>query len=122
MTHGPVIQRVFHLERKDDSLPLSYNNEHMPRLKCRRNIEITLGVNYYKPMGVPIRLLDEVRIQLDEIESIRLADLEGLYQEDAAERMGISRQTFGRIIKEARMKIADALINGKIIRIENIDS
>ncbi len=110
------------MERKDDYLSLLDNYEHMPRLKCRRNIEINPGINYYKPVGVPIRLLDEVRIQLDEIESIRLADLEGLYQEDAAEKMGISRQTFGRIIKEARMKIADALINGKTIRIENFDS
>jgi hypothetical protein len=55
---------------------------------------------------------------VDEFEAIRLADLEGLYQEDAAKKMKISRQTFGNIIKSSHGKLADALINGKAIRIE----
>ena len=62
--------------------------------------------------------LAQVTLSLDEYESIRLADLEGLYQEEAAQRMNISRQTFGRIIEAAHKKIADALINGKAIKIE----
>ncbi len=92
--------------------------EHMPRKKCFRHIERHPGVSFYKPAGTPLRLLEEVQLQLDEYESIRLADLEGLYQEEAAERMKISRQTFGRILKEAHRKIADAIIEGKSIRIE----
>jgi len=54
---------------------------------------------------------------VDEYEAIRLADLEGLYQEQAAARMNISRQTFGRIIETARRKVADVLVNGKVLRI-----
>ena len=52
------------------------------------------------------------------MEAIRLADLEGMYQEHAAENMGISRQTFGRIIESAHKKVAEALIKGKALRIE----
>ena len=55
---------------------------------------------------------------LDELESLRLADLEGLYHEEAAQRMNVSRQTFGRIIESARRKAAQALVVGKAIRIE----
>ena len=99
-----------------------YYIEHMPRNKCRRHIEGQPGINYYKPVGIPLRFLDEVNLLLDEFEAIRLADLEGLYQEDAAEKMKISRQTFGRILTSAHNKIADAIINGKSIRIETDDS
>lgn len=71
----------------------------------------------FKPAGIPGRMLDEVIITLDELESVRLADFEGLYQERAAELMGVSRPTFGRIVEAARRKIADALIHGKVLRI-----
>jgi hypothetical protein len=74
--------------------------------------------NYYKPRGVPLALLEEVVLAVDEYEGLRLADLAGLYQEDAALKMGVSRQTFGRIIESAHRKVADALINGKALRIE----
>ncbi len=60
----------------------------------------------------------DVVLSLDEFEALRLADYEGLYQEAAALRMGISRQTFGRIVENARQKVADALINGKVLRVE----
>ena len=62
-------------------------------------------------------MLEEVSLELDEIEALRLADLEGLYQADAAERMGISRQTFANIVERARHKVADALIHGKALKI-----
>jgi len=57
-------------------------------------------------------------LTFDEIEAVRLADLEGLYQEDAAKKMKVSRQTFGRIIESAHKKIADALVNGKALSIK----
>jgi predicted DNA-binding protein (UPF0251 family) len=76
------------------------------------------NVAYYKPRAIPISQLDEVGITYDEYEAIRLADLEGLYQEQAAAKMKISRPTFGRIIESAHKKIADALVNGKAIKIE----
>lgn len=62
--------------------------------------------------------LEQIGLGLDELEALRLADLEGLYQEEAAARMNVSRPTFGRIISEARRKVADAIINGKVLVIE----
>jgi predicted DNA-binding protein (UPF0251 family) len=76
------------------------------------------GSNYYKPRGIPLSVLEEVVLSVDEFEAIRLADLEGLYQEQAAERMKVSRQTFGRIIESARRKVAEALVKGKALKIE----
>ncbi|MDD5648353.1 MAG: DUF134 domain-containing protein [Dehalococcoidia bacterium] len=90
----------------------------MPRpRKCRR-IAFMPGINYYKPAGVPLRFLNEVCLSFEELESVRLKDLEDLDQEQSAERMNISRSTFQRILESARKKIADALLNGKAIRIE----
>ena len=71
-----------------------------------------------KPAGVPARDLEEVVLGFDEAEALRLADLEGFYQEAAARSMGVSRQTFGRIVESARRKVADAILNGKALRIE----
>lgn len=85
--------------------------------KCR-HIDCEPGINYFKPRGIPLLDLQEIVLTVDEFEAIRLADLEGLYQEDAAKKMKISRQTFGNIIKASHGKLADALINGKAIKIE----
>jgi len=63
-------------------------------------------------------LIEEVVLGFDEAEALRLADLEGLYQEAAARSMGVSRQTFGRIVELARKKVADAILNGKALRID----
>jgi predicted DNA-binding protein (UPF0251 family) len=73
---------------------------------------------YFKPRAIPLSELEELVLTIDELEALRLADLEGLYQEAAAEKMQVSRQTFGNIIKAARKKVADALVSGKAIRIE----
>jgi len=62
--------------------------------------------------------LEEVILALDELEAVRLADLEGLYQEDAARKMNVSRQTFGNIVNSAHKKIADVLLNAKALKIE----
>jgi predicted DNA-binding protein (UPF0251 family) len=62
--------------------------------------------------------LEEVNLTLDELEAIRLADLGELYQEDAAKKMNVSRQTFGNIVNSAHKKIADALLNAKALKIE----
>ena len=65
-----------------------------------------------------MRLLEEVRLSIEEAEAIRLKDMEKLEQETCAEKMNISRATFQRVLGAARQKIADALLNGKAIRIE----
>ncbi|MFH1756292.1 MAG: DUF134 domain-containing protein [Candidatus Latescibacterota bacterium] len=84
--------------------------------KCRR-VAFQPEVQYFKPRGILVRELDEVVLTVDEYEAIRLADLEGLYQEKAARKMNVSRQTFGNILSAAHKKIADGLINGKAIKI-----
>lgn len=90
----------------------------MTRPKCNRQICGVPDKNYFKPRGIPSVDLEEVVLGLDEFEAIRLADYEQLYQEEAAGRMNISRQTFGRIIEAAHRKIADVLINAKALKIE----
>jgi len=85
--------------------------------RCRR-IRCNPDTNYFKPRGIPLDVLEEVNLSLDELEAIRLADLGELYQEDAAKKMNISRQTFGNIINSAHKKIADALLNAKALKIE----
>ena len=76
------------------------------------------SVCYIKPRGVPVSALEEVILKVEELEAIRLKDYEGLSQEQCAKKMKISRGTFQRIISSAKKKIADALVNGKAIRIE----
>jgi len=90
----------------------------VPRpLKCRR-VAFLPNVTYFKPAGIPLRALEEVQLSVEEAEAIRLKDLEGFEQEQAAERMNISRPTFQRVLASARQKIGEALLNGKAIRIE----
>jgi len=90
----------------------------MPRPFCPRRIRFAPGVTYFKPACIPLRVLNEVVVTLDELEALRLADLNGLYQEQAAQRMKISRPTFARIVEAARKKVADALVYGKALRLE----
>ncbi len=85
--------------------------------RCRR-IRCHPDTNYFKPRGIPIHNIEEVNLTLDELEAVRLADCKGLYQEDAAKKMNISRQTFGNIINSAHKKIADVLLNAKALKIE----
>lgn len=93
----------------------------MPRpCKCR-HIACQPQCTYFKPRGIPLAALDEVQLKADEFEAVRLSDLEGLYQEEAARKMQVSRQTFGNIILTAHKKIADAIVNGKAIKIEGKD-
>ena len=86
-------------------------------INCRRVASVP-GSDYFKPRGTPLSMLEEVILRVDEFEAIRLADLDGLYQEQAAEKMKVSRQTFGRIIESAHKKVAEALVKGKALKIE----
>ena len=83
-----------------------------------RRVAFTPEVTYFKPAGMPARILQEVCLSVEEAEAIRLKDLEGLEQEECAERMSISRPTFHRVLGSARQKLADGLLNGKAIRID----
>jgi len=75
-------------------------------------------VDFFKPRGIPLRELEEERLSVEELEALKLADIEGLYQEDAAERMDVSRPTFQRVLKSARGKVARCLVEGKALGIE----
>ncbi len=90
----------------------------MPRPKCCRRIGGEPPCRIFKPAGVPRSVLDEIILSMDEFEAIRLADLEGLHHQQAAEHMNVSRPTFGRIIEEARGKVARVLVEGLALRIE----
>lgn len=90
----------------------------MPRPVKSRLVQGPPRVTCFKPRGVPTVLLETVTLGLDELEAIRLVDLEDLYQEEAADRMNISRPTFGRVLGQARRTVADALLNGKALVFE----
>jgi predicted DNA-binding protein (UPF0251 family) len=86
-------------------------------INCRR-VGFMPESNYFKPRGIPLSMQEEIILTVDEFEAIRLADLENLYQEQAAEKMKVSRPTFGRIIDSAHKKVAEALVKGKALKIE----
>jgi predicted DNA-binding protein (UPF0251 family) len=89
----------------------------MARPPCCRRIEAKPPAAVFRPAGGPAFRAGEVVMTLDEFEAIRLADLEGLYQEKAAARMKVSRPTFGRLVESGRRKVAGALFLGKGLRI-----
>lgn len=86
-------------------------------MKCRKIQKGPCAVSF-KPAGIRSCDLEEVLLSLDEFEALRLAHLEGLYQEEAAQQLGVSRQTFGNIIKSAHAKVSDCLVNAKKLKIE----
>ena len=77
------------------------------------------AADYFKPVGIPLRDLEEVALALDELEALRGVDLEGLHQVEVAARMGVSRQTVGNLLARAHRKVADALLNGKALRVSS---
>jgi len=90
----------------------------MGRPQLWRRVSFIPAVTFFKPAGIPLANLQEACLLVEEAEAIRLKDLKGLEQEECAQKMNISRSTFSRILDSARQKIADALLNGKAIRIE----
>ncbi len=90
----------------------------MPRPRRCRRVGIQPDITYFKPAGVPMRKLEESILSVEEFEAIRLKDLKNLDQDNCAKKMDISQPTFHRLILSAREKIADAIVNGKSIKIE----
>ena len=90
-------------------------------MRGRKPIQRHIGADhshvYFKPCGIKRSELERVVLREDEMEALRLADYEGLYQQKCANKMGISRTTFSRLTESARKKIADALLHTKAIRI-----
>ena len=88
--------------------------------KCRI-VNAPPDVSYFKPRGVPLSDLNEIFLSVEGYEALRLADYRGFKHEDAAARMQVSRQTFGRVLSQARNTVAKALINGWALRIRGGD-
>ena len=89
----------------------------MPRPRICRRIRGRISSNYFKPAGIRMTELAEAILSMDEFEAIRLIDLQETPQEKAAKKMQISQPTLSRILKSARKKLSDAIINGKAIKI-----
>lgn len=90
----------------------------MPRPRKRRRLARVPRTGTYKPAGIPLDELSRVLLLAEELEALRLADLEGLSQVEAAGQMGISRSTFQRILTRARQQVALALVEGQALQIE----
>ncbi len=89
----------------------------MSRPKLYRKIRFNPSVTYFKPQGVPMRNLEIIELTTEEMEAYRLRHLNGLEQKEGAKKMQTSPSTYQRILYSAYKKIADALVNGKAIRI-----
>ena len=87
----------------------------MPRPKKPRYCTPFSGYNLFKPAGIPLIQLPVNELALDELEAMRLCDLEGLDQEQAAAQMNVSRATVQRLLYSGRRKLVDALVNSKAI-------
>lgn len=107
---------------------LYINYEHM-HIICQQEVNVARPakprfvagepcVDFFKPRGIPLRELERECLSVEELEALKLADVEGLYQEDAAARMEVSRPTFQRVLKSARGKVARCLVEGKALGIE----
>jgi uncharacterized protein len=92
--------------------------DKMSRPCKRRRVRGRPNSSYFKPAGVKLVEIEESSLSLSEFEAIRLVDLEEISQEDAGIKMDISQSTLSRILKSGRKKIADAIVNGKAIKIE----
>lgn len=89
----------------------------MPRPVLPRHVGRPLEERVFKPQGVPVSRLESLPLSLDGLEALRLVDVEGLYQEEAARRMGVSRATFARVLDAARQAVARALVEGMALAI-----
>ena len=89
----------------------------MPRPRLCRRIRFNPHITYFKPQGVPMRMLDEIELTAEEVEALRLKNINDLDQIDCAKKMNTSQSTFQRILSSAYKKISQAIIKGKAIKI-----
>lgn len=89
----------------------------MPRPRIRRRLRFSPATTYFKPRGVPLSSLEEIEVFPDELEAVKLYDVDGLDQNKASVKMSVSQPTFARILKSARIKLASAVVYGKAIKI-----
>jgi predicted DNA-binding protein (UPF0251 family) len=92
-----------------------YTQDTVPRRKKLRYCRGVSGFNLFKPSGIPLSQLEIVELGLDELEAMRLCDLEGNQQEEAAQRMGVSRGTIQRLLQIGRKKVLHAITEGEAL-------
>lgn len=92
----------------------------MPRPKIKRHICGAPADTCFKPNGVPMNSIEQVQLESDEFEALRLVDLQGMQQQQAAVQMGVSRQTLANILKAGRYKVADCLYTGKALMMNKV--
>lgn len=90
----------------------------MPRPKKPRCLRFRPNVYYFKPRGIPLRFLNEVLLLPEELEALKLHEVDKLEQKVAAKKMTVSQSTFQRILASAYRKVSEALVKGKAIRVE----
>ena len=93
----------------------------MPRPKKHRNCEGKMCGKVFKPTCIPLRELPRIHLHQDEVEALRLCDLQGLFQEQAGEKMGVSRGTVQRLLTSAHRKVAEALTEGAALIMDDAD-
>lgn len=91
----------------------------MTRPRLKKRICFKPKAHYFKPQGIPLRQLEKVFLSKEEVEAIKLKDYDGLGQTEAAEKMKTSQSTFQRILSSAREKLAQSIIGGKALEIED---
>ncbi len=104
------------MELEEDLEALEENK--MPRPCKRRRVRGRPNSSYFKPAGIRMIELEEIILTMPEFEAIRLVDLSEVPQEQAGKQMQVSQSTLSRILKSGRKKIADAIVNGKAIKID----
>lgn len=90
----------------------------MPRPRKRRRVGFKPRFLFFKPRGVPLRDLSSINLRIEELEALRLKHKQELSQEEAAERMEVSRTTFARTLKQAHQKVTDFLLGGSALSVE----
>ncbi|RCU48737.1 MULTISPECIES: DUF134 domain-containing protein [Corallincola] len=93
----------------------------MPRPRIPRAVCGYPANSCFKPNGVPMAQLEQITLASDEYEALRLVDLEGMQQQQAAVQMEVSRQTLANILKSARFKVVDCLTQGKALMMQASD-
>lgn len=93
----------------------------MTRARVPRCIRFKPSVYYFKPRGIPLRSLEEIELKADELEALKLYEVDELDQTTAAKKMQISQPTFARLLDKAQKKLANAIINGKAVKIEKYE-
>ncbi|MEA2088621.1 MAG: DUF134 domain-containing protein [Patescibacteria group bacterium] len=97
-------------------------NQQLGRPRIRRRIRFCHKINYFKPRGIPMRDLKIVELSIEELEVLRLKNIEDLDQTECAKKMNTSQSTFQRILNIAYKKISIALVEGMVIKISDINS